>query len=115
MFVELRKPYAIFYERPGALDGLGIIHEIRTDGELPYGRKMRSPEDDHKLIKSWTNLCEQEHTAQGSQEMFSYGQHRWTPSSVNSSFRLIDLDDNCVVTASWDVRYVALSSMCGVV
>ncbi|KAF2659896.1 HET-domain-containing protein [Lophiostoma macrostomum CBS 122681] len=75
-----------------------------------FTRKMRSPGDDQKLIRSWKNLCERKHGAQGHQQR-PYEQQHWSAKAID--FRLIDLEDNCIVTTTWNVRYVALSYVWG--
>ena len=107
---------SIYRRRIGVLSGVvgnfGEVHEVREDSALlPYGRRMNSSGADPELIKSWIRKCEQEHSSQDTRDHMRYEPHLGNATWVD--LRVVDVENDCVVTGSWDMRYVALSYVWG--
>jgi hypothetical protein len=107
---------SIYRRRIGVLSGVvgyfGEVHEVREDSALlPYGRRMNSSRADLELIKSWIRKCEQEHSSQDTRDHKRYDPHLRNATWVD--LRVVDVENDCVVTGSWDMRYVALSYVWG--
>jgi hypothetical protein len=95
----------------GVVGYAGLIHEIRENSALPYGRHMYTLEADLKLVKSWISSCEQDHSSRDTRDYMRHEPHLWNAKWID--LRVIDVENNCVITGSWDMRYVALSYVWG--
>ncbi|KAJ4288590.1 hypothetical protein N0V90_011827 [Kalmusia sp. IMI 367209] len=94
----------------GVVGFVGEIHEVRDDHALGFGRRMPASGANLNLLKGWVAECEQHHESH--QTLHDRGTS--TPQLAHSaSLRVIDVLENCVIPASWDVRYIALSYVWG--
>jgi hypothetical protein len=106
---------SVYRRRVGVVGGVvgyvGLIHEVREMSALPHGRRMSSSEADPKLIKSWISRCEQDHSSRDTRDHMRDELYIWNATSVD--LRLIDVENDCVITGRWNMRYVALSYVWG--
>lgn len=96
----------------GVVGYVGEIHEVRENSALPYGRRMAADSGaDLDLVKSWIRKCEKEHSLWDTRDHMRYEPHLWNANWVD--LRVIDVENDNVITGSWDMRYVALSYVWG--
>ncbi|KAF2744879.1 HET-domain-containing protein [Sporormia fimetaria CBS 119925] len=97
------------YGPNSTLDNKGFIGEVRDSHGLPYRRRMGSSLY-VDLLRSWIARCEKEHDdkriVNGPRPIDTYAGRL-------PALRLIDTENDCIVTGGWDTRYVALSYVWG--
>ncbi|OCL10386.1 HET-domain-containing protein, partial [Glonium stellatum] len=78
---------------------------------MPFsGRRVSESLADLNLLKGWIKICERDHNDY--EEISRYDSPTlWKAQGY--TLRVIDIEENCIVIAGWDTRYVALSYVWG--
>ncbi|TFK33403.1 heterokaryon incompatibility protein-domain-containing protein [Crucibulum laeve] len=89
-----------------------LANDSPTDLKAFFARLIRNDSIDFSIVRSWLSLCERYHG--DSCNKSNLLNHKITnPADEIPSFRLIDVDSNCLVLRPSQCRYVALSYVWG--
>jgi hypothetical protein len=100
----------LVYSEPQTFkDGYLVLLGSDAPSPLFFGRIVPSPDLDVALIRRWLSACEGKHGDRCERSLVPLTK----PSDTNYPFRLIDVNQMCIVEAAQDCRYIALSYLWG--
>lgn len=100
----------LVYSEPQTFkDGYLVLLESDAPSPLFFGRLVPTPDLDITLIRRWLSACEGEHGDRCERPLVPLTE----PTSTDYPFRVIDVNQMCVVEAAQDCRYIALSYLWG--
>ncbi|TRX95629.1 hypothetical protein FHL15_003587 [Xylaria flabelliformis] len=101
-----------FVEEAAVFPEIALLANDSPEGPVSLVRPVCPEKIDFKLVRNWLSLCESFH---GDECRKRPGMHDFPahPANILKEFRLIDVENGCLVRATDDDKYAALSYVWG--